>query len=678
MKRKNLIKRGIASLLATVIVLLEGALSVTAIPQDAVDLLDTDTVSANTAYADYIHQANPQIDESRDYSKERIIVVADNGNEFDFSTVAIDKAMTVQEAIEYYEELPGVAFAQPDYVLDTTEEFDYYIDSGEVVAEEEFKNLNDPLATNQWYLKTLQMDMVWDYIKDMPYTKIKVAVVDTGIDANHQDLQKAINPDLCVSSVDERFEKITTDFGKTGHGTHIAGIIGATANNKEGIAGIAADRVEIMAIRCQTETTMYSSYAARGVRYAVDHGARVINMSVGTTKEDSVLKAAVEYAYSHNALVVCSAGNAANDGPHYPSGYNETIGIISLDKDNKRASSSNYGKSNFISAPGRNIYSTLPGGKYGFLSGTSMASGVVSGYAALLLSLEPTMTVDQLKDIMAKTATDIYASGFDNDSGWGAINPFEAVTELCGNVNTINGFVNRLYKIAMGRNADEEGMAYWTDTLQSGEKTGAMAAAGFLQSKEFQNKDLSNEQYVETLYQLFMGRKPDEAGYQYWVSLLENGMSRTYIANEFCTAKEFVQICENCGFQSGRMELTENRDKNGGLTAFVSRQYTKALGREFDVEGLNYWTGEILAGSISVTDMCTTGFFHSKEMQLKNLSDEEYVKVLYRTFFDREYDEGGLNYWLTQLRTGAMTKDQILNSFAISQEFQNVRARYAF
>ena len=141
---------------------------------------------------------------------------------------------------------------------------------------------------------------------------------------------------------------------------------------------------------------------------------------------------------------------------------------------------------------------------------------------------------------------------------------------------------------------------------------------------------------------------------------------------------EFVQICKNCGITAGSMDLKENRDRNVGLTGFVARQYTKALGRAFDVEGINYWTGEILDGRYSIIDVCTDGFFHSKEFLNKNLSNEEYVKVLYRTFFDREYDEPGLQYWMLQMKTGAMSRNQILYNFAASSEFQNIRAKYGF
>ena len=175
-----------------------------------------------------------------------------------------------------------------------------------------------------------------------------------------------------------------------------------------------------------------------------------------------------------------------------------------------------------------------------------------------------------------------------------------------------------------------------------------------------------------------MGRDPDSDGYYYWMNLLKNGVSRSYVANQFCTSAEFGRICSNCGITAGRMVLHENRDVNIGLTAFMARQYTKALGRNYDVDGINYWTGEILAGRYQVVEVCTDGFFHSKEFYQKNLTDEAYIKVLYQTFFDREYDQEGLQYWLGQLASGAMTRDHILNDFSLSAEFENIRADYGF
>ena len=670
-----------------------------------------DSLSANDSLNVILSETESQIDDERAYSDERIVVVmqqdginvlqeeceketVQRGNnelslvceeieesiegsgDFQFSTIELSDGMTVEEAVDYYGSLPGVAFAQPDYVLEPEDDIDSSLAVD--VKTEAGLMVNDQYAGAQWYLEQMHMDSIWEYTQDIPYTKIRVAIVDTGLDVSHPDLQRAVNKELCVSSVNSNFDKITTDLGRSGHGTHIAGIIGATSNNEIGIAGLASDRVELMGIRCQTENSIYSSYAARGVEYAVEHGARIINMSLGTTSSDNLLKAAMEYAYSQNVLVVCSAGNTGSSGSHYPSGYDETIGVIAVDKNNQKMSTSNYGNDNYLSAPGSSIYSTLPNGQYGYLSGTSMAAGVVSGIAAYVLSLNPSMTVEQLKSVLSETATDIYDKGFDAYSGWGVINPYQAIARMTGSANTVGGFVNRLYQLVMERVPDAEGLEYWIDLLKQRSSTGAEVVQQFIESPEFTSRSLSDEQYITILYQVFMGRVPDADGYYYWIDLLERGVSRSYVANQFCTSAEFGQICDRCGITAGKMMLQENRDVNVGLTAFIARQYTKALERNYDIEGINYWTGEIMSGRYQIMAVCTEGFFHSKEFYQKNLTDEEYIKVLYRTFFDREYDSEGLQYWLGKLTSGAMTRDHILYEFSSSEEFKKIRADYGF
>ena len=109
---------------------------------------------------------------------------------------------------------------------------------------------------------------------------------------------------------------------------------------------------------------------------------------------------------------------------------------------------------------------------------------------------------------------------------------------------------------------------------------------------------------------------------------------------------------------------------------FVSRLYTKALGRGYDINGLNDWCNRIVDKKMSVTEVATTGFFHSPEFSNKNLSNEEYIKVLYRTFLDREYDSAGLYYWLNNLNSGSMTRDQVLLGFSCSAEFGKMMKDY--
>ena len=125
-------------------------------------------------------------------------------------------------------------------------------------------------------------------------------------------------------------------------------------------------------------------------------------------------------------------------------------------------------------------------------------------------------------------------------------------------------------------------------------------------------------------------------------------------------------------------KLTQGRDRNEGATRFVARLYRNVLGREYDVPGLNTWCNTICDKKQSVEYVSTVGFFHSKEFQNKQLSDKEFVDVLYQTFFDREYDAEGMQYWLNEMQQKRMTRDQVLYYFANSKEFQTIRTKYGF
>ncbi len=155
-------------------------------------------------------------------------------------------------------------------------------------------------------------------------------------------------------------------------------------------------------------------------------------------------------------------------------------------------------------------------------------------------------------------------------------------------------------------------------------------------------------------------------------------MSVNAIFAGFVGSEEFANLCASYGIQPGTFGLTEERDKNAGVTKFVSRLYTQALGRSYDVAGLNDWCGKINANPsrANILDVSTNGFFNSQEFTNKNLDNTEFVKALYRTFLGREYDDAGLADWVGQLDRGENTRDGVINGFANSQEFSNIMAQY--
>lgn len=238
----------------------------------------------------------------------------------------------------------------------------------------------------------------------------------------------------------------------------------------------------------------------------------------------------------------------------------------------------------------------------------------------------------------------------------------------------IDGFVTRLYNVALLREADQDGYQYWKQLLQSGTYTGAQASYGFIFSKEMENRNLSDAAFINLMYRVFLNREPDAGGRDYWQQYLAGGVSREYIFHGFVASAEFGQICNNYGIRAGSFSLQQGRDLNAGATFFVSRIYTKALDRQYDVDGLNYWGKEIASGRIT-PKQAAIRFFHSQEFLNKNLDDEEYVKRLYRTFLNRELDESGFAYWKNELRTGK-SRDKVLEGFADSTEFRKIMSEY--
>ncbi|MCR4998904.1 MAG: DUF4214 domain-containing protein [Lachnospiraceae bacterium] len=242
----------------------------------------------------------------------------------------------------------------------------------------------------------------------------------------------------------------------------------------------------------------------------------------------------------------------------------------------------------------------------------------------------------------------------------------------------LQAFVTRMYSVVLGRTPDEAGLDDWTNRLESGEAQAVDIVSGFFNSDEYKNMAKSNGEIVTDCYNAMLGREPDEGGYNDWVTRLDNGMSVNAILAGFVGSQEFGNLCDSYGIQPGTYNVTEARDQNQGVTAFVARLYTQALGRGYDVDGLNDWSGQINANPSreNVLYVSTTGFLDSQEFVNKNLDNTEYVKVLYRTYLGREYDDDGLADWVGQLDRGENTRDGVAAGFAYSQEFNGIMAQY--
>jgi type VII secretion-associated serine protease mycosin len=283
---------------------------------------------------------------------------------------------------------------------------------------------SDPLLAQQWGIFAIGADRVWSTTTG---AGVIVAVVDSG-SGPHPDLAENLLPGRSFLNSVETPEG--DDINTSGHGSHVAGIIAAAANNGIGGSGV-APHARILPIRVLNQAGEGTTGpVASGVRYAADNGAKVINLSLGGTSDSSNLTEAIQYATDKGALVVAAAGNGGpNDVPKWPAALDLTIAVTAVDPANKATIFDQRGDYIDISAPGTEIVSTAKG-DYFTESGTSMAAGFVAGAAALLFAAEPRVTNAQVRDILLRTATDIGEPGRDVTFGFGLINMVAALAEL--------------------------------------------------------------------------------------------------------------------------------------------------------------------------------------------------------------------------------------------------------
>lgn len=234
-------------------------------------------------------------------------------------------------------------------------------------------------------------------------------------------------------------------------------------------------------------------------------------------------------------------------------------------------------------------------------------------------------------------------------------------------------FVDRCYSQILNRGADESGLNGWTEKLESQYLSASNIINGFVNSQEFESKPQSNAEKVEIMYKTMLGRPSDQAGKEYWVSMLDAGLSINAVASGFSGSQEFISLCNQYGIDNGAYQL-EPRDLNIGVTGFVRRCYQIALDRNADTPGLNHWCGQLLDGAQTPQEVAH-GFVASPEMQSKQQSNGEYVRTMYRLYLNREPDQAGFDYWVAQLDSGA-DRTAIEYGFAYSAEFAGIIQGY--
>ena len=358
------------------------------------------------------------------------VEIAETSADTKVAVAEIDSSTSVEEAIETLTENENVLYAQPNY------RYELMADNG---TDDPYNNDD---GMNQWYLTNIKAREAWAVMKGVELNPVTVAVIDSGADKKHEDLQGVISEDS-VRILGAEKKPLEGDSSYLGHGTHVSGIIGATSNNKTGITGVATgvsnDYLKILAIDATAQDYAGEYFDTYGLvsalDYAVEKGAKVINMSLGGPGVDMVLEDAVEKVYEAGVTVVVAAGNEGTDEAVTPSDHNEVISVCNTTREDRRykstdwfygESASNFGQPKDISAPGTSILSTIPRG-YENYSGTSMASPMVSAVAAMMYAVNPDLTPAQVRNILCGTARDVDVAGYDYYTGHGVVNALDAV-----------------------------------------------------------------------------------------------------------------------------------------------------------------------------------------------------------------------------------------------------------
>ncbi|MBM7650968.1 S8 family peptidase [Neobacillus cucumis] len=311
------------------------------------------------------------------------------------------KSQTTNELEKYFIQKQSVEYAEPHYIFLPNEVNDTYYQS------------------YQWNLPAIGTEKGWNMTRGSK--NVKIAVVDTGVDLDHPDLAHRLIAGY--NAIDNN----NNPDDDNGHGSHVAGIIAADTNNGEGMAGITWYNPIIPVKVMDAEGTGGSFYVAKGIRWAVDHGADVINLSLGNYQSCDILESAIDYALEKNVVVVSAAGNDNTSQRSYPAAYPGVLGVAAVDSDGKRANFSNFGDYVDVAAPGVEIPSTFSNGEYAALSGTSMAAPHVAALAGLIRSINPNLKNTDVTKIITSSAQGLNSNKKSPYFGNGIINNLEAL-----------------------------------------------------------------------------------------------------------------------------------------------------------------------------------------------------------------------------------------------------------
>ncbi|MEO1434431.1 MAG: S8 family serine peptidase [Bacteroidota bacterium] len=376
-------------------------------------------------------------------------------------------AQDIRAVVQAYTDLDLFTFVEPNFIGSTTGQQGYLpLIPNDGLFFRQYALVNDGSFTlsNAFNDADIDMDEAWDI--EQGSSDIIVAVLDNGCRIEHPEFAGRIwvNEDETASGSDSDNNGFDDDINgwdfayddndpddAYGHGTNVTGILAATGNNGIGYAGVDWN-CTIMPIKIINDDDFgFFTWWAEGIYYAVDNGAHVLNMSVGGYDFSSNLNSAVNYARNNGVLIVSSAGNDDTGNPIYPAGYTNAMAIASNDPDDDRTdpffwdvnSGSNFGNHIDMIAPGNYMYGLSYNSNFNYNTywgGTSQASPLVAGVAALLLAQDPSRSPEDLIQILTSTAEDEVGRpiedtpGFDIYHGHGRLNAFQALSQIATSV----------------------------------------------------------------------------------------------------------------------------------------------------------------------------------------------------------------------------------------------------
>jgi thermitase len=279
---------------------------------------------------------------------------------------------------------------------------------------------NDPDFSSQWHLTSINAPSAWSITTGTAGAPI--AIIDSGVDSTHPDLSSKL---VAGWNFLTGTSNTADDYG---HGTAVAGTAAAASNNGIGIAGVSWNNpIMPLLVLDSTGSATYSNIAS-AIQYAADHGARIINISLGGASASSTLQNAVNYAWTKGAVIFAAAMNSSSSTPYYPAACTDVVAVSATEPNGTLATFSDYGSYIDLAAPGDNILTTMSGGGYGYWLGTSFSSPIVAATAALALSVQPGLSAAALVNLLEQNADYLGGyTGWNQYFGYGQVDAYKTV-----------------------------------------------------------------------------------------------------------------------------------------------------------------------------------------------------------------------------------------------------------